>query len=458
MPIVQKKSAADAFLDAPDGSPAPTPTPAPLSPAPRSSADAFLDAPDTRAGIVAGNKPGIVGNTIGNWWDQANPMGIAKSMADFVPREPKDLMVARPFRNMAEAAGRLISSGVERLGAGEIGQGIRGIASGLVPGIGPSLDKAGAQAYQGDYSGALGTTLGIATNLFGPKILNESGAGAGIRSGLQSTANRIYRIGAPGMTPELAEFGTKRGVPFTGSGIQKIGGILDESGQAIGGPIRSAPQTRTISPGPVVTGLDDLKQKYLKSEAPPIEVEKQRFLDEIRTQPGAAVPNMTPEEAFDLKVKYQNRASREKATAYDRGFTENSPEIASVQTVPSRLGEQLVAQFPEIKSQNAIYGLASELQPVVEHIVDLASRKNILPTLTTLGGSAVAGMATGQTTAGLAAGVAMELMRNPAARSRIAIALSKASGVPLPEAMARVAGYLNAAAAGGEDRGSQVAP
>lgn len=454
MPIVprqhQQRDELDDFLDAPD---APVQTAAPST---RDQYDAFLDAPD-RPGIVASAQPppqrGAISRLSGSFWEQANPKGIVQTAADFVPREPADLLVARPIRQAYEAGRDLVLSGAEDLGAGNTATGIRKMVTGLIPLAGPSLNRAGEQIQQGDYAGAIGTTLGIAANLFGPGVLAKSGAAARaggiVRRGIQNTANRIYRIGAPGMTEELAQFGTTRGIPQTESAYAPGGPgdvLLQESGQAIGGPIRSAPQNRTVSPGPVITGLEDLKGKYLKSEAPAIDLEKQKFLDELRSQPGAAVPNMTPEEALDLKVKYQNRVRRERSTAYSRGLTENSPEIASARTVPSELGDQLVAQFPEITEPNRIYGLTSELEPVITHVADLAKRKNVLPTIGTIGAGAAAGLVTGQAAVGTAAGIAAELMRNPSARSYLAIALSKAARVPVPTAAARIGGYLNALA------------
>ncbi len=445
-------------LDQPQSTP--TPRPGIAQPKVTPPPGFTLDAPKAsqQTGIAASAQPqqGGIAHAVGQWWDQVNPMGTIKSAMDSF-QSPADLFKSPVY----EAGKNLVMSGAEDLGAGNTSRGIRKMISGVIPVIGPSLNKAGEQAEKGDYSGAIGTTLGIATNMGAGEMAKwaNSAVGPGIRSGLQSGANRIYRIGAPGMTPELAEFGTTQGIPYTQAGSEKLGGIREAAGQGIGGPVRAAPQTRTQSPGPVATGLEDLKGEFLKRHAPIIEAEKQKFLDEIRTgPPGSAVPNMTPEQAFDLKVKYQDLANRESSTAYSRGVAQSGPELASIKMVPSRLGEGLVAQFPEIKGENITYGLSSELKPIVDHVVELQARKNPLPTALTITSGGIAGTMTGQPVAGLGAAVALEVMRNPAARSRIAIALSKASRVPLPEATARVIGYLNAAAAGAEDRGSQEQP
>lgn len=408
--------------------------------------------PDEKAGIIAGAQNPPKQGLVSSYWAQVNPLEQARGIREMTtPRSSDDVVGIAglgPLRTAYEAGSNQVKSGAEDLQAGNTTRGIRKIVTGIVPFVGPSLNRAGEQVEQGDYLGALGTTLGVGTNLFGPQLLKASGIGAGIRSGIQNAANRVYRIGAPGMTPELAQFGTTRGFPFTDEAVSDTGivsRVKNQAGQAIGGPIRSAPQNRTISPGPVVQGLQDLKTKYLKSEAPAIDLEQQKFLDELRSSPNSAVPNMTPEEALDLKVKYQNRVERERATAFNRGLTENSPEIASARVIPSELGDQLVAQFPEIAGPNKVYGLSSEIKPLIAHIADLASRRNLLPSLTTIGSGVAAGFATGQPMVGTGAGIAAELMRNPAIRSRIAITLSRAARVPFPEAIARVDGYLNAA-------------
>ncbi len=449
MPIVQpKRSAADDFLDSPDspqitatvrqvaqGPPAPPSGLTPVSgqvanPQGASVADAFLDAPDS-------GQAGPLSRFASNAWEKSPPMGIvgmAKGILHPVDTFNADLAARRQIGQ--EATNEAKQGGI--LGGAT---GIVKRIESLAPFIGPALHSLGHQFETGDIAGGIGSALGLASSAFAPEAMGSAPV-RGIRSGMQSAADRIYRVGTSPMSPEVARFGTTQGIPLDAAGLKQAGILQDQIGQRIGGPIRAAEQTPSISPGPVVSGLQKLKENYIPQEQPPVDAAQQSFLDQLRSQPGGAVRNMTPAEAFDTKVRYSKAAIRGNKNVFEAAQL-GPAGVASRAEISGRLSDQLVSQFPEIAESNAQYGLVSDLMPEIDRMVDQAARRNPIRNLATMSG-AVTGIATGHPMTGLFTSAAMEIAANPALRSRFAIMLSKAARVPLPEASARITGYLNA--------------
>ncbi len=459
-------------LDSPQPTPTPTRQQKGIGPPPNVVLPPgyTLDAPkpSQQSGIAAPQQRGI-GHTVGQWWDQVNPMGMVKTASDFVSREPQDLMISRPARDVYNAGKDLVVSGAEDLGAGNTGRGIRKIISGFIPVIGPSLNKAGQQAEDGDYSGALGTTAGIATNLAMGKIgdLLNVGVGPGIRSGMQGIARSQYRKALkPPPTYDVGEVqkavtgGLQGEIPVSSEGIAKrtdlqaagrgkIDTLVDSTGaqQNIPPPIGYLPELEqsyklggrrsTTNPGPAIADVRQVGQGIVDQLAVP------------PSPPGAQGPpgirNMTAREAQNLKTGL----NAELADSY--GELSTATKTAK-KAVVRHAKDSLNTAFPELEGLNAEQGGLIALDPLLERRVNGELNRDpmgLIPSVT----AGVVHAATSSVPAAMSAGFLKRVIDTPLIRSKLAIALNRASkgAVSLPAAKLRVAGYIDAL--GNEDSG-----
>jgi hypothetical protein len=429
--------------------PQPTPTPRPGIAQPKVTPPPgfTLDAPQPKQGGIAApgqSQGGGIAHAVGQWWDQVNPMGIVKAAADFVPREPKDLLVSRPIRDAYNAGKDLVMSGAEDLGAGDTSRGIRKIISGFIPVIGPSLNKAGEQAEQGDYSGAIGTTAGIATNLAAPRIAPLARGIRAIPGAVrQGIAERAYQgalkppISNPAAAEKMVQTGLREGIPVSRAGLETLGGSVDDLNSQIAGTIQQAGPKRLISPGQAVQNTRDLESQFQNqvnptSDLDAIAASREDFLNQLRPQgvPGGAVRNLTAEEAQAMKQGTYRQLK-------DRAYGELKGATVEAQKALARgLKEELVAQFPELADLNAREGSLLQLEPAIEKALARSANREMVG----IGGPLLGGAAkvvTGSSGVAGVVGALREVIRYPAVASNLAIAISKGSKGRIPLANAR---------------------
>lgn len=109
-------------------------------------------------------------NAVKHYWDQVNPVSAVQGAAQ-TAAHPIDA-----FKSYLDQNGRILDAAKDSFKQGDYAQGVRHVVGALingVPGLGAAIDKAGNEGYAGDVSGMVGDTAGIATNLFGPKIIGD---------------------------------------------------------------------------------------------------------------------------------------------------------------------------------------------------------------------------------------------------------------------------------------------
>lgn len=447
MPIIHKKSAADAYLDAPDGTPAPIPTAAP-SLGGVSAADAFLDAPDTgAAGIVTSVKPpeqhGPVRRFLGSLAEQINPITAVKGIAQ---------LTAHPVDTYnADAAARtgIFNEARQRFGRGDVASGIAKGVESFIPFLGTAMSQAGDRFESGDIAGAAGTSVGMGLAMAGPSKLGDvpipgrgilqGGARALQQSALKPAAKGIVQRG------RIIDTTLREGLTPGSEGIDAARAGLSESGQGISNITSSGPQTQSISPGSVVSELGKLKQPKLGVDLSAIEAVENEFLDRFRSSPTSAVRNMTPAEAQGLKTEAQQAATRLKKAAYEPGGQPNTGKVEAYQVIADMLGDQLLSQFPELSTPYARYSALKEAMPAVQAAAKRIGNRNPFGPLSIFSGVAT-GVMTGGLEHGVLAGAMAELLTNPVLRSKLAVSMYRASNgaMTIPAASARVAAYANA--------------
>src|SRR5262249_26261230 len=121
----------------------------------------------------------------------------------------------------------------------------------------------------------------------------------------------------------------------------------------------------------------------------------------------SAVRNMSPNEAFDLKVAHQNKARQMKVGAYQAG-ADNGAGVSAHQTIAGSLGDQLVDQFPEAAGLNARYSRLAKAEAPLDSAANRAANANPFSLASIL--STAAGVMTGRPLTGAAAGIAVKVL------------------------------------------------
>src|ERR1039458_5049713 len=146
----------------------------------------------------AGAPQGVAGhieNFAKNFWGQF--VGAGEAM----------LHPIKAAESILPAQGALIQKGVDAMKRGDYVEAARHAIDYMIPGVGPSIDKAGDQAQSGDVSGGLGSAAGIAALTAAPGAM-EAHAG-GIAAGLETAGKlpRAVAAGAKAAGPDVATGG-----------------------------------------------------------------------------------------------------------------------------------------------------------------------------------------------------------------------------------------------------------
>jgi hypothetical protein len=309
----------------------------------------------------------------------------------------------------------------------------------MIPGIGPMFDKAGDALANKDYSGGATDIAGNLAAIEGPRAVLPAaraalrGAGraseavgrAGYGSALRPKGTLAERAGA-------IESGLEHGNVVSPEGID-TGRANIEAGENLKDAIVNSDPNRSMSPGPIVTGLNDLADTYSNQAAPSadrasVEGVRDDFLSSDRpnspmgpiARPGKAARNLTAREFQDMKVGTYRAIGK-------RGYGERkSASVEAEKTVARLANEQLTQEFPSLVPINADQAGQINVVDQITRRVGQVANQNLTGNAGGLAavGTIVDGVAGGMT--GGLTGITLKVLRSPQIKSQIALALYKA--------------------------------
>ena len=132
---------------------------------------------------------------LADYWDQVNPVAVARGMASAVNDAPGFL------RKWSEGSQKLHDDAVKAYEEGRFADAARhglGFILNAIPGVGETIDAAGNKMAAGDIGGGLTDTAALATQLFAyPKVMGKIPAAVeGIPGAVQSGKNAAGATGA----------------------------------------------------------------------------------------------------------------------------------------------------------------------------------------------------------------------------------------------------------------------
>jgi hypothetical protein len=275
----------------------------------------------------------------------------------------------------------------------------------------------------------------------------------------------------------VVKTGLENEIPVSKAGVEKIGDRIDALNDAIKDEIASDP-TRPIDPNKVATRSADARAKFAKQvNAQPdlnaIEASKQQFLTEQGQKPGVPAqstglvdaqgnpimrPAQPPTPAPDMNASDAQAMKQGTYRVLKGKFGEQGSASVEAQKALARgLKEEIATQFPEISKLNATESQLLDLQPLLERAVGRISNHQVIGIGTPVAGAAAKAV-TGSGGAAAVAATLKAVLDNPAVKSRLAIAVSKASKIPYPQALSRVQAYsVNLGATAGASQASSTA-
>lgn len=352
-------------------------------------------------------------------------------------------------------------------------------AAPLAQSVGVPVSGMEQSARQGDVGGV----LGHATAAAAPVVAGETIKGIGeavipkIRAKASAVAPELYQSALkpsttfkPAKTARLIRAGLENEVPVSPGGLEKLGDLIENLNDEIKSVVESRPEA-TIDPNKAATRINQVKSRFANqvnagqdvaaiersrrqflkeqgavAEKPGIPAQPTGLLDEFGrpimgketpATPAQPAPPMPAAKAQQLKMgTYQQLKSK------SYGEMKTAPTEAQ-KALAYGLKEEILTQFPELKTLNAQESKLLDLKPVLERAVQRISNHQIGG----IGTPIAAGAAKAVTGSNLAAGVTgliKAVIDNPNVKSRLAIALNRAGkkqGLTFPLALARVAGY-----------------
>lgn len=250
----------------------------------------------------------------------------------------------------------------------------------------------------------------------------------------QSALKPSTTLGAA-KTAQVVNTGLENAIPVSKSGLEKLGGLIDDVNQKIAGEIATNPNA-PINKFKVASRLADTAQKFSNQVSPTADLNAISEVgnDFLETQPGNI-------RAIDAQALKQGTYQQLKGRAYGelKGAT-----IEAQKALARGLKEELVTQFPELANLNAKDSQFLQLDDVLEKSVGRIGNHQLIGIGTPIAGGAAKAV-TGSNAAAATIGAVKGVIDNPIVKSRLAIALNRA-GVPMAQANARVASYVAALA------------
>lgn len=307
--------------------------------------------------------------------------------------------------------------------------------------------------------GDSGAILGHATAAAAPYVLAPvageavEGAAAGVRKFANPAAERLYQsaLKPPPSLPAtdvkaLVRAGLNESIPVSEAGVATISKLVDNLNNEVKSKIASGAQAgQTVDPSAVAQRVDQVRGKFSKQVNPnadlaALDASKQEFLQNNSTPPASGIgpANVKPIPVDEAQAIKQGTYRQMSAKAYGEMGTATTE---AQKALARGIKEELEVQFPEIKGVNARIGSMLDLDEVLQRAVNREANKVVLPLGGPIAGGAVAA-ATGSGPAGAAAFALKSALENQGVKSRLAISISKGSGMTIDAANARVASYL----------------
>lgn len=448
---------------------------------------AVLDAPSTeKSGILSD-----IGDTLKQYWDKVNPIKAVQGAAQ---------MAAHPIDTVAgygATNSKLYDSAKQSFKNGDYSQGVRHTLSYFlqaIPGLGSALDEAGNKAEKGDVKGAIADTAALATQIAAPKVVGAAAdvaapavgavvdrVGTGAARGLMKSALKPGVADAPTLADVRSGVDTalQNQIPVTEAGAGKLSSLIADYGRKTQAVIDAKTQQGgTVEPAAVASRLNQINTSQVlpEKDIATINKAKQAFMER-----NGALPAQPPTPTGILDANGQpimrpgapanpgnpiplDVAQAEKQGTYQQNAAKygelSQAQIEAEKALARGYREELEAQAPELKLLNQKESEFLGLQPMLERAVRRAGNADVVDfkTLAETGaGAAAAGPL------GAAAGLTTRILDFPGLKSRLAIAISKASnktGSPLglSAANARAAaiiGSLGSAGANNQPEATQ---
>lgn len=312
-----------------------------------------------------------------------------------------------------------------------------------VPVVGPMSADIVDRYLHGDKSGAV---TDAATAVAGPKV--AEGAASIIPKVLSKVvppvAERMYTSALKPSTTipaaqraSIVQTGLDAGIPVSAAGADKLSGLIQDLNTKIADQIKAGAKAgQTVDPGSVAGRTAALKARFANQVNPAADL---KAIDAATDEFKAANPNPIPvDQAQAMK---QGTYQQLKARAYGEL---GSATVEAQKSLARGLKEELQTQFPEIKNLNAQESQFLNLDGALEKALNRIGNHQIMGIGTPIVAGAVGGAAGG--TAGVVAGLLKAVIDDPIAKSRLAIALSKAGKISPGAAIGRITQYSNALA------------
>jgi hypothetical protein len=368
------------------------------------------------------------------WWDKVNPVTALQGLAQ-AGAHPLDTGA-----QMLQNQGQLAEKAKDSFDKGNYTEGIRHFLNYLVPVLGPQTDQAGDLAQQGQYAKAAGQTLGIATNIAAPELVK--GANLSLPAG--TLPERMYQSALKPSTTlptsqvkNIVQTGLENQIPVSAEGVTKLNGLIGDLGDKVKAQIQASSNTgATVNPFNVASRLSDTAKKFATQVTPEADL---NAVSDTGNEFLRNNPNPIP--AADAQALKQGTYQQLSSKAYGEL---GSATVEAQKALARGLKEELENQFPEIKDLNAQQGQFINLDGALEKAVRRIDNHQLFGIGTPA--MAIGGAAVGGAPGAAAAGIMKLVLDNPELKSKLAIALNHASksGIPINEAMARVAAYSNA--------------
>lgn len=301
------------------------------------------------------------------------------------------------------------------------------------PTAGRTIGQIGTGAILGE---AAGRVVGPAIKLAGKGVSKAVLLGKTPEEAYQSALKPSTTI-PQAQRAAIVKTGLENEIPVSKQGLSDIGTAIENLNQSIKAEIDADP-TRPIDPNKVSTRADLARAKFAKQvnaggDLAAIEASKQQFLSEQGGTPGKPAPPMNAADAQEMK-QGTYRVLRGK-------FGEQGSASVEAQKALARgLKEEIATQFPEITNLNANESRLLDLQPILERAVNRISNHQAVGIGTPVAGAAAKAVS-GSGSVGVVASVLKAVLDNPTMKSRLAIAISKGSKIPIGQAMAKVQAY-----------------
>jgi hypothetical protein len=371
------------------------------------------------------------------FWKQVNPVAGIKGAAQ---------LTAHPIESIksdANARQDVYNQAEEAFKKGNYTEGAAHLLYAALPFVGPQLNAAGNQFLQGQYAKGAGASAGMGVAMAAPEAISELHP-------VQAVKNALTPAGAPAKLYEsalkpsttfseaerakLVQTGLQNEIPVTKGGLEKLGDLVDNLNDVTTKIIKEANnQGATVNKYSVAGRLGDTAKKFATQVNP--EADLKAVAESGNEFLGAQPTNIPAGQAQAMK-------SGTYAQLRGKYGELGSATIEAQKSLARGIKEELIGQFPELKTLGQQEGALLQLQPILERAVNRIANHQIIGIGTPIAAGAAKAV-TGSTGVGAVAGLMKAVLDDPMVKSRLAIALSR-TGTTQVNALSRLGAYASA--------------